>query len=138
MSFNAFTFINNRVEKFPITEEEIAEFKAFNVLQSLSMDRRWLRIAAGLNNTDFTKLPLEVQAKVFKALGGMKVDNRWCRAKNEAIAARDAFVNKVMVVFNMSHNSAVANIRAGVIDRKYVEEAYDVIQSKFPKFRKEK
>ena len=138
MSFNAFTFINNRVEKFPITEEEIAEFKVFNVLQSLSMDRRWLRIASGLNNTNFTKLPLEVQAKVFKALGGMKVDNRWCRAKNEAIAARDAFVNKVMVVFNMSHNSAVANIRAGVIDRKYVEEAYDVIQSKFPKFRKEK
>ena len=138
MGFNAFTFLNNRIEKLPLSDAEIGEFKAYNVLQSLSMDRRYIKIANGLNNTNFTKLPLELQAKMFKALGGMQVDNRWCRAKTEVLAARDAFINKVMVVYDMSHNSAWANVRADVIDRKYVEEAYDVIQAKYPKFRKGK
>lgn len=136
--FDAFQFIQDRIEGKPLTDTEISEFRAFNVLQALSMDPRYRGLVNALNDTKFTKLPQEVQAKTFKFLHGHTVDNRWSRAKVQYIAARDQFVNKVMIVYGISHNSAVADIRAGLIDEKYVEEAYNLMTGEAPKLAKAK
>ena len=135
--FDAFEFVQNRAEGKRVSPIEASEFDAYKTIEVLSMDPNLIDWALRLNTIAVTKIPREMQAKVFNAFNCMKINVNWCRARIAEISARNALINKIMTVYSMSCNTATYLLDNNLVDEKYVEEQYDyAINHVVPKAKK--
>lgn len=124
--FDPFEFVANRNAGMKVSDQECMEFVQYNAMQAISMDPRYRNMVVALNTVETSHLPKDIQAKLCNGFNGRAIDTRWCRAKTSDIAARDKFIDKVVAVYGIPYNDAMENIRHGLINRQYVEEAYAI------------
>lgn len=125
MAFDPFRFLADRKAGRPVDDVDRAEFQMYNVVQAISMDPRYRRVARELNRISFSHLPRDMQATALNGLCGVRdIDTTWSRAKTATLQASAEKVEHAMKVFGMSHNSVTEALRYGLINTDAVEERY--------------
>lgn len=125
MAFDPFRFLGDRKAGRPVDDVDRSEFQMYNVVQAISMDPRYRRVARELNRISFSHLPRDMQATALNGLCNVRdIDTTWSRAKTATLQAANEKVDHVMKVFDMSHNSATEAMRYGLINLDAVEERY--------------
>lgn len=124
MAFDWVRFMEERRNGLPVSEMDKNEFQVYNVVQAISMDQRYRKIAHELNEISFSHLPKDIQAITLQGMNRVPVDIRWSRVKTGSLKERDERIERAMRVFNMSHNDVVYAMKYGLIDDAAVEEKY--------------
>lgn len=123
--FDPFAFMNARAKGLPVTDDDKRNFQLFNVVQSVSMDPNMRRVAHELNELTFSHLPRDIQAITMQGLNRVHMNNRWCRAKTEALREKTEQIERIMKVTGLSHNDVVATMKYGkLLDIEKIEEKY--------------
>lgn len=122
--FDPFLFVQNRIAGKRVTMDETIDFSSYNVLAVLSSDVSLVPCVSALNTIGFTKLPKDVQAKIFNGFNHIYMDTRWGRAKAADVAQREHLIKKIMAVYGTTYNTAVYHLDCGRIDVDFVNEKY--------------
>lgn len=140
-SFDYFSFMTGRRNAIEPTEEDKTTFNLYMCQMLLSMDTRKsiLGILDKVNTLEFFDLPKPIQCMAFTTLDGASLNLKWKKSKSESKNETKDLVEKVMKVYNISHNDAVSCVRCKTINEDVVNELYTVLyETDTIKFRKGK
>lgn len=139
-NFDYFAFMNGRRNGVEPTEEEKNTFNMYMCQMLLSMDTRKsvLAILDKINTIQFFDLPKQIQCMAFTSLdkANPPLSSKWKKTKAESTSEVKEMIEKVMKVYNMSHNDAVSCVRCKTINEDTVNELYShLFESDGIKFR---
>ena len=101
MAFDWVRFMEERRNGLPVSEMDKNEFQVYNVVQAISMDQRYRKIAHELNEISFSHLPKDIQAITLQGMNRVPIDIRWSRVKTGSLKEREERIERAMRVFNM-------------------------------------
>lgn len=138
-NFDYFAFVNARKHSIAPTEEDLKEFNLYMTQMVLSMDIRFIDVLNKMNTKEFFSLPKNIQCMAFTSFDGVNIDTSWKKSKASTKAGHIELIDKIMKVYNMSHNEAESCVKFRTIDIAELEDLYtriyepETIKFKAPK-----
>lgn len=140
-NFDYFSFMHNRRASIEPTEDEKREFNLYMSQMVLSMDTRKsvINILDKINTKEFFSLPNEIQCMAFTTFDGIALNLKWKKSKAGSQESHKEYIEKIMKVYNLSHNDAESCIRFKTINLDELDELYTrIYEPETIKFRKSK
>ena len=140
-AFDYFAFMNGRRNSVEPTEDEKNSFNLYmcQMILSMTTTASVINVLDKMNTMAFFDLPKPIQCMAFTTLDGVKLDTKWKKSKGGSTTEVKELIEKVMKVYNMSHNDAVSCVKCNTINVETVEELYTLLyESDTIKFRKAK